>query len=325
MKIQTCLHASIAGMGGIMKILYLCTVDPPPPHSDYPRVLEFFDVLPEHLHPYNGRNHTENVMLFADRYTGPIMPELYDVAIAFLSERFLTDEKTLQFLKEAYSCFPDLIGIDLSDALTPELKMIARSYSKKLFSAMDARTFLENNFPDPDALSKQEAEELKISIETDGYQYLDDTIADLNEKVKSNKKLAYLCYWGSFLALIGILVFAIFCYGSVQATIGLDFWGLIQYCGEIVVISALAIALSRFLFLLGKSFMVEAIRCSDRAHAIGLGRLYLKLFKSKFEWSELKDVLQSWNIDQGSAFRNLDAKDIEVSGFDQIISALRKQ
>lgn len=203
-----------------MKILYLCTADPQPPHSDYPRVLEFFDVLPEHLHPYNGRNHTENVMLFADRYTGPIMPELYDVAIAFLSERFLTDEKTLQFLKEAYSCFPDLIGIDLSDALTPELKMIARSYSKKLFSAMDARIFLENNFPDPDALSKQEAEELKISIETDGYQYLDDTIADLNEKVKSNKKLAYLCYWGSFLALIGMLVFSIFCYESVQATIG---------------------------------------------------------------------------------------------------------
>ena len=71
--------------------------------------------------------------------------------------------------------------------------------------------------------------------------------------------------------------------------------------------------------------MVEAIRCSDRAHAIGLGRLYLKLFKGKFEWSELKDVLQSWNIDQGSAFKNLDAKDIEVSGLDQIISVLRKQ
>lgn len=322
---RICLRTSIVGMGEIMKILYLCTAAPPPPHSDYPRVLEFFDALPEYLHPYNGRNRTENIMLFADRYTGPIMPELYDVAIAFLSERFLTDEKAFQFLKEAYSCFPDLIGIDLFDALTPELKMIARSYSKKLFSTMDARSFLENNFPDPDALSKQEAEELKISIETDGYQYLNDTIADLNEKVRSNKRLAYLCYWGSFLALIGVLIFSIFRYGPVHATVGLDIFSLIQYCGEIVVISALAVALSRFLFLLGKSFMVEAIRCSDRAHAIGLGRLYLKLFKSKFEWSELKDVLQSWNIDQGSAFKNLDAKDIEVSGLDQIISVLRKQ
>ncbi len=144
MKMRICLRTSIVGMGEIMKILYLCTAAPPPPHSDYPRVLEFFDALPEYLHPYNGRNRTENIMLFADRYTGPIMPELYDVAIAFLSERFLTDEKAFQFLKEAYSCFPDLIGIDLSDALTPELKMIARSYSKKLFSTMDARSFLVN-------------------------------------------------------------------------------------------------------------------------------------------------------------------------------------
>lgn len=112
-------------------------------------------------------------------------------------------------------------------------------------------------------------------------------------------------------------------YLTPKDAMNLSILGLVQYFGEILVISGLTVALSRFLFLLGKSFMVEAIRCSDRAHAISLGRLYLKFYKNKFEWSELKDVLQSWNIDQGSAFRNLDAKDIEVGGLDQVFSALK--
>lgn len=51
---------------------------------------------------------------------------------------------------------------------------------------------------------------------------------------------------------------------------------------EAIVLSALVVALSRLLFLLGKSFMVESIRFYDRAHAIGLGKLYLKLYKGKF-------------------------------------------
>ena len=67
------------------------------------------------------------------------------------------------------------------------------------------------------------------------------------------------------------------------------------------------------------------IRCADRAHAIGLGKLYLQLYKSKFEWRELKDIFQNWNIDKGSAFIKQDAKDIVGIGVDGIISALRNK
>ena len=307
-----------------MKLLYLCTVDPAPPKIDYPRVLEFFDELPEYLHPSTSKSHSENILLFADRYKGPIIPDLYDVVIVFFSERFLSNQNAVEVLKKAHEIIPNLVGIDLFDNITPEQKMFTRSYTRTLLSSKEGKEFLDKNFPDPDAISKQEAEELNKSIETDGYTYLDDTIKDLNDKVKTNKRLAYLSYFGSFALLAGLLIFFVMRYLSVKDTINLYVLGLIQYFGEIIVISGLAVALSRFLFLLGKSFMVEAIRCSDRAHAIGLGRLYLKLFKNKFEWSELKDVLQNWNIDQGSAFKNLDAKDIEVGGLEQVISALNR-
>jgi len=91
------------------------------------------------------------------------------------------------------------------------------------------------------------------------------------------------------------------------------------------VLSVLSVSVARFLFLLGKSFMVEAIRCADRAHAIGLGRLYLQLYKNKFEWNELKDVLKNWNIDNGSAFISLDAKDIEPVSLDKVTSIFKQK
>ena len=39
---------------------------------------------------------------------------------------------------------------------------------------------------------------------------------------------------------------------------------------------------------------------------------------------ELRDVLQSWNIDNGSAFIDLDAKDIEGVSLDKITSIIKK-
>lgn len=64
--------------------------------------------------------------------------------------------------------------------------------------------------------------------------------------------------------------------------------------------------------------MVESLRNANRAHAIGLGKPYLKLYKGKFKWDELKDVLRNWNIDSGSAFMTLDAKDIEPVSLDNL-------
>ena len=70
--------------------------------------------------------------------------------------------------------------------------------------------------------------------------------------------------------------------------------------------------------------MVESIRNSDRAHAIRFGKFYLQLYKDNFEWRELKDVLQNWNIDSGSAFNSLDSKDITPVKLSDIISSFKE-
>lgn len=206
-----------------------------------------------------------------------------------------------------------------------ELKEKASLYVKRIFSPDEGKEFLITTFPNIAAAFDLETERLTESIETDGYQYLDNTIRTLEKQAKTNKIIAFMCYFVSFAVMAAMLYFTYkrFCtFAYTEAIIDIHY--AVVLCIEAIVLSALAVSLSRFLFLLGKSFMVEAIRFFDRAHAIGLGSLYLKLYKGKFRWDELRDVLQSWNIDAGSAFRNLDAKDIESVSLDKVIGAFKE-
>ena len=308
-----------------MRLVYLCTVDPAPPYSDFPVVQEFFESIPSYLHPRSDKTESPHMLFFADRIGSNWLPEFHDFAVVFLSGRILTNETALRCLGRSKTAFPNMIGIDLHNNLTPELKEKAKAYTKRIFSPDEGKEFLITSFPNIAAAFDLETERLTESIETEGYQYLDNTISELKRQAKTNKTIAFMCYLVSFAVLMAMLVFTYkrFCTFAYTDAI-VDIHYAIVLCIEAIVLSALAVSLSRFLFLLGKSFMVESIRFFDRAHAIGLGRLYLKLYKGKFKWNELRDVLQSWNIDSGSAFRHLDAKDIEPVSLDKMITALKE-
>lgn len=308
-----------------MRLVYLCTADPPPPHSDFPVVQEFFKTLPSYLSPRTSTTDSPHMLYFADRIGSSWLPEFHDFAVVFLSERILTDQTSLECLSRAKTAFPSMIGIDLRNDLSPELKEKAKSYTKRIFPLDEGKEFLITTFPNIAAAFDLETERLTESIETEGYQYLDNTVSDLIKQAKANKAIAIICYFISFAVLAALLAFTYkrFCtFAYTEAIVDINYTIVLSV--EAIVLSALVVALSRFLFLLGKSFMVESIRFYDRAHAIGLGKLYLKLYKGKFRWDELRDVLQSWNIDGGSAFRHLDAKDIEPISLDKMITALKE-
>ena len=306
-----------------MRLVYLCKADPPPPMSDFHNVLEYFKSLPEYLHPRTRENDSKHILYFADRVGDKWITEFHDFAIAFVSGRFLADEKAMQCLAYASKAFPNIVCIDLYDNLTLEQKEMLKKYTVNIFSAEEGKNFLVNTFYDEDAVSKQEAEKIEKSIETDGYTYLDGKIKELEKTSKRNSIIANICYIAALLVLIVMVVY-VFC-NNIELLNETEtaLYNYIYKCVKTILLSGLMIAITRYLFMLGKSFMVEAIRISDRAHAIGLGKLYLQLYKSKFEWTELKDVLQNWNIDSGSAFINLDAKDIENVSVEKVVSVLK--
>lgn len=307
-----------------MRLVYLCTADPPPPNSDYPVVLNFFESIPQYLYPRTRDNNSPHMLYFADRVGENWLPEFHDFAIVFLTERFLSSEKALACLARASLAFPNIVCIDLYNNLSAEQLKLAKKYSKRIFSPDAGKEFLLTTFPEIAAAFDMDAEKLAESIETDGYKYLDKTIEDLKQQKNNCLAIGWTCYGVSFLLLLALLGFTFWRFWSLpNLEIAFDVYKTVILCVEMVVLSTVTVSISRFLFLLGKSFMVESIRNADRAHAIGLGRLYLKLYKDKFKWGELKDVLKNWNIDKGSAFRTMDAKDIEAVSLDQLTSIFK--
>ena len=73
----------------------------------------------------------------------------------------------------------------------------------------------------------------------------------------------------------------------------------------------LRIAIAKFSFTLGKSYMVESLRNADLSHAIPFGEFYLKSFGANSDWSELKEAFQHWNIDSGSVFSEQQSADFD--------------
>ena len=306
-----------------MRLLYLCAVDPPPPQSDRSAVRNFFETLPEYLYPASSDRDSPHKLFFADRVGRGLIMEFFDFAVVFLSKNFLNSENAMACLARAKTAFPSMVCIDLHNNLTAEEKSIAAKCSKHILSLDEGKQFLISTFPEIAAAYDLQTKELTKSIETDGYEYLDDTISDLEKQKERNYRISWGCYILSLIMLVAILVFAFFKFSKLAfAGMDISLYQTIVLCVEIVVLSIAAVSISRFLFLLGKAFMVESLRNANRAHAIGLGKLYLKLYKGKFKWDELKDVLRNWNIDSGSAFMTLDAKDIEPVSLDNLSPSL---
>jgi hypothetical protein len=161
-------------------------------------------------------------------------------------------------------------------------------------------------------LLAQSEEKLKVQarIESNAAEYIGRQLSELRVKEKSLKRSAHLWYSAALMALIGGVAFALwraFASAAVQPT-----WqSIAQLAVASVIVVGLLGALSRFAFILGKSFMVESLRNGDRIHAISFGEFYLKTFPDKTEWSEIKEAFQHWNIDSGSSFKTQRASDID--------------
>ncbi|MDR0884145.1 MAG: toll/interleukin-1 receptor domain-containing protein [Oscillospiraceae bacterium] len=139
--------------------------------------------------------------------------------------------------------------------------------------------------------------------------YIRDVFVRLDKNERRNRLLSYFMYFVAFMLLTFSLIFA---FNTTKAYV------LVTTLEEIIpkaisgtLIFAVAIAMARFAFLLGKSFMVEAIRNGDRIHAISFGQFFIKAYGDKATRQEVREVFGEWNIDKGSSFRTMEARDID--------------
>lgn len=98
---------------------------------------------------------------------------------------------------------------------------------------------------------------------------------------------------------------------SWQALIFVSFKGL-------VVVGILGLW-AKHAFSVSNAYMHEAIKRSDRAHAINFGKLYLEVYGNSVERKELIDIFENWNIASESAFSKIKTEGFEPKVLDRLV------
>lgn len=150
------------------------------------------------------------------------------------------------------------------------------------------------------AKAERQSEVHKL-IEVSAADFVQKSLQELRERETSYRRLAYIWYGAAYLTLVGSAGFGVYRALLINPETK-DWLALVELAISGVIVLGLLIALAKYAFTLGKSFMVEALRNADRRHAISFGEFYLRAFGADAKWADVKDAFQNWNIDKGSYF-----------------------
>ena len=166
---------------------------------------------------------------------------------------------------------------------------------------------------------QKSADETK-KIEVTSATFIDETMKSLRRESFNSRAQGVLWYVGGFLSLLGGAAITYAAFGQFTSKAGDDGWALVALVAikGIVGVGLLA-ACARYAFALGKSYTSEALKTSDRIHAIAFGRFYLQLYGTEAKWDEIKEAFQNWNIDRQSAFSGMDANQIDPKFMDKVV------
>jgi 5-methylcytosine-specific restriction endonuclease McrA len=87
-----------------------------------------------------------------------------------------------------------------------------------------------------------------------------------------------------------------------------------------IIVIGLFIALAKYCFTYSQSFTHEAIKNSERKHAINFGKFYLESYGAEAQWGQVKEAFEHWNINSSSAFSGADSDKFDPKIFDKAIS-----
>jgi len=170
--------------------------------------------------------------------------------------------------------------------------------------------------------AKRNAEARKQEVERSAGAYIEQSLAALTVRERRYQRWAIGCYVLGYLTLVGGLAYALYRLVDASPTFTDVPQALYVSVLTITAIGFLAAA-SKFAFVLGRSFMVEALRNHDRTHAIKFGEFYLKAYGEHAVWSDLKEAFQHWNLDSGSTFKDQKEESVDPQVLKALMELLR--
>lgn len=172
--------------------------------------------------------------------------------------------------------------------------------------------------------AKEEREvEVRKRIEKNTAEYVDDVLQSLDKGELRNRRAAFIWYVLGFATLVLGVAFGLYSLSNIGAAVGQSWTWIAVITLKSVIVVGLLIACSKYSFALGKSYMTEALKSSDRRHAIHFGKFYLRAYGIDASWTELKEVFQHWNIDKSSAFSGLDPAQYDPKFLDSAINLVK--
>lgn len=177
------------------------------------------------------------------------------------------------------------------------------------------------------ALAKeQENEVIKDNIKNSAPIYIQATLKELT--TRENRFRIYALFWyilGFVALLLGVFALVWMSNNGLADFNGQEIWSKTVFYGiKSLMIIVLLIATSKYSFNLGKSYMNESLKVSDRIHAISFGKFYLQVFEQRLNPDELKDIFRDWNISNQSSFANLKSSEYDPKLLESLTNLVNK-
>nr|WP_312717345.1 hypothetical protein [Stenotrophomonas geniculata] len=167
-------------------------------------------------------------------------------------------------------------------------------------------------------------EESLKKVEKTSKSYVSDAIEILDRR---ENQFHFMSKLWSFVGVLGIVAgLALLFYVSARYSPPANSsWELLTfYSFKGVVIIALVAALAKYSFLFSSRYMQEALKNSDRRHAINFGKFYLESYGAAAEWSQVKEAFEHWNISEASAFGKGDGNGGEIESLERSVSIIER-
>ena len=169
-------------------------------------------------------------------------------------------------------------------------------------------------------------EESRKKIERTSKDYVAAALETLDEKETQFHTLSKI--WSGLGAVSLVVAIAFFAFLTLSSVIALpnpitwEFMVFAVFKGLIAV--ALLAGLAKYSFLLGNSYMQEALKNADRRHAINFGKFYLESYGAAAEWSQVKEAFEHWNITGSNAFKRSNEAMPDISVLEKAIALVER-
>ena len=185
--------------------------------------------------------------------------------------------------------------------LSAKLLQLKEEHEKQIQSRIDIKVpeYVTN------ALSALEAKETEYKTKAQDWSF------------KGN--IALSCAVGaSLLALIyGAYEFR----NTEKADISWLFFGYLMLKGLIVI--GLFSAWAKHAYNQSNAYMHEALKRTERTHAISFGKLYLEIYGNDVSKEDMKSIFENWNMESQSAFKEIKQVDFQPQTLDKLKEFMR--